>query len=147
MAGNDDSSVEEEVGHVVTLLEMQREGLLIAHYTEQRYARTKKHYANSDRFLECFGVRPATACTIYEDLQTTDIETAKIKGSPLELKYFLLGLYFLAHYPKESQMEPLFDYSRKWARDLVWQTVKRLQAASWWANMGNDSRWHSFLDE
>jgi hypothetical protein len=105
MADHNNSSLESEdpvPTHLVISLEMQ-----------EGYDRSKKHCTNLSHFLESFGARPSTACTIYEDLQKTNIVAAKIKQSPLQLKYFLISLYFTRHYPLKSQMmEPFFKIQK-----------------------------------
>lgn len=47
--------------------------------------------------------------------------------SDADVRYYLLSLYFLKNYPKESQIEATFDWSQKWARDRYWFWVKKIQ--------------------
>ena len=59
------------------------------------------------------------AATICEDLQKTDVEEARIKGSELVLKHFLIGLHSLRKYPKEEEREAMLDYSLYWGQDIA----------------------------
>ena len=47
-------------------------------------------------------------------LQTTQIDAARINGNELELKYFLMGTYYIRKYPRETDVEYKFDYSMSW---------------------------------
>lgn len=54
-------------------------------------------------------------------LQTTNIADAKIKGGELDLKHFLMGLYYLRKYPTEE------DHARNktWGARQINQAVMR----------------------
>ena len=111
--------------HVVTIEEMLSFGLELAGYKEPRVDRARAE-TNEERFAANFGVATATACTIYEDMQLTTIEASRIDGTPLELKYFLMALYYLRKYPTESDLEAKFDYSKYWAREMCWSMITKI---------------------
>ena len=122
-----DDGDDNEIKHLLTATEMMFQGLRLLRYTWRRIKRSKvKH--NMARFKTHFGLSPGTAVWIYEDLQRTTIADAKITGSKLELKYFLMGLHFLKKYPTEEDMTARFDYSNYWSREKVWKTAERIRA-------------------
>jgi hypothetical protein len=72
-------------------------------------------------------VKAATACQIYEDLQQTTIDESRIIGSELQLRFFLISLYYLRKYPEEDDLESTFDYSKKYISDQVWKFVEKIR--------------------
>ena len=111
------------VPHVVTAAEMLQAGLELL-YTKARIQRVKNHRTNITRFNIKFGVMPATACTIYEDLQKTTVVEAKItKPDHKALTQFLISLYFLRKYPTEDVIESTFDFSPRYASRKIWEMV------------------------
>ena len=44
---------------------------------------------NVDRFLSCFGTTPEAASAIFDDLQTTTIQQARIESKDIKFKYFI----------------------------------------------------------
>ena len=52
----------------------------------------KKKIVNIDRFVKKFGVDPATACQIYEWMQRTEIDEARLVGNDRDFKFFLIAL-------------------------------------------------------
>jgi hypothetical protein len=86
------------ISHIVTVGEMLDAGVKLC-YTEARAKRAKTE-TNAERFFESFGVMAKTACSIYEDLQTTSVASARVNNAnSSELSYFLIGLYFLCEEP------------------------------------------------
>lgn len=129
MLDDDDSSFEGvPIGHIVTEATMTKTGLSLF-YKEVRIKRAKKKdVTNSKRFLRKFGVKPVTACQIYEDMQQTTIEKARVVGNEKQLKFFLMALYYLRKYPEEDDLESTFDYSKKYIADKCWRFVGKIQA-------------------
>jgi hypothetical protein len=86
MEGTDSDESGLVVAHAVTGLEMLNEGLRIF-YTEERILRAELQSTNVSRFMSKYGVHPVTACTIYENLQTTTVVEAVIHNpGPTTLK-------------------------------------------------------------
>ena len=112
---------------VYTEGEVLRCGLRLAKFTSQRIKRAKK-MTNCTRFAELFGVSATIATQVFHDLQTTVFDDARLERIEADLEFYLMTLYFLKNYPKESQIEALFDYSRKWARSMIWFYAKKIQA-------------------
>ena len=128
---SEDVSSDEEnpppIGHILTVIEMQEFGVKLT-YNEKRTKRAKTE-TNEGRFLKSFGVTPKTACVIYENLQQTTNQTARIeKPDATALRYFLISLYFLRNYPTREDLERQFDYSRGWIAAKCWEWAKRIDA-------------------
>jgi hypothetical protein len=110
------SSVESDeqnlrVTHIVTANVMLDTGLKLL-YMERWIERVKGDQTNIDLFLNKYGIKPITACTVYKDLQMTDVEEARIVGSRKNLQFFMVALYFLQKYPNREDLERItFDYS------------------------------------
>jgi hypothetical protein len=121
-----DDSFEEDINHIVTMDAMLDRGLQLF-FTKERIVKAKKG-TNIDRFVKKFGVDPVTACKLYEWMQRTKVDDARIAGSPKDLKSCLMSLHFLRKYPTESDMESLFDYSPKYVSGLVWKFVTKICA-------------------
>lgn len=110
----DDSSSDEDslppVAHIVTDDEILERGLILARYQDTQIDRCSTE-TNITRFRNHFGPSPRVAATIYEDMQRTNIDEARIEGSPETLVVFLKACYFLRKYPKESQQESILSES------------------------------------
>jgi hypothetical protein len=119
-------SIEEDI-LVYTADEVLETGLLLVNFTEERIERAKET-RNRGRFEQQFGVSAEVAVAVFHDLQTTVVEEARVARSDADIRYFLLALYFLKNYPKESQIEAIFDWSPKWARGRYWFWATRIQA-------------------
>ena len=65
---------------------------------------------------------------IWEDLQTTEVEEARIPAEHLKVEYFLMAMHHLKRYPTEIKREGMFDILSKWGRDKVWYYVEKIQA-------------------
>jgi len=124
---NDECLEQEDVNHVVTFDGMLDFGLKLF-YISIRIERAKKKIVNIDRFVKKFGVDPATACHIYEWMQRTEIDGARLVGNDRDLKFFLIALYFLRHYPTEDEMNTTFQMSPKYISGKAWEYVKKLRA-------------------
>ena len=122
------SEERDDVQHIVTIVQMLKFGLELF-FTIARIDRVKNNATNVDRFTKKFGVKPVTACMIYEDMQTTTIEGARINNADEKtLKLFLISLHFLRKYSKESDMESTFNYSPRYISRLTWDYVYKIQA-------------------
>jgi hypothetical protein len=86
---NTDSSSSSAVKHILTACELRRFGLRLVNFADDRIGRAK-HASQRQKFVKQFGVRDATACCIYEDLQKTHIHDARVEGNALSLKKFLI---------------------------------------------------------
>ena len=141
---------EPPINHFVSPEEMMRIGLRLRGYTVKQL-KNAKGKANVFRFKHHFGVSPVTAVWIYTDLQTTTIADAKIKRGDLDLKYFLMGLFYLRKYPSEEDLSADFDYSKFWVRNKVWEKIKNMRALQykvivWEEHYQEGKRWVLSVD-
>jgi len=111
---------------IVTPDEMQEKGLALAGFEEERQARAPK--SNRQRFLDRYGSSAYQLCKIWEDLQTTDIDEARVPPKKLVLDYFFLAHHFLRHYPVESERHGDYDARSQTIREWVWYFVEKMQA-------------------
>ena len=121
------TSEEEEVAlHFVTVEEMRRVGLEIVGYRKKQLKRAKQKRRNQ-WFKQTFGISHLTASHVCCDLQTTDLEGARIVGSDRDLLAFLMALYYLKKYPTEADLERIFGYCQYTSRQKVWSMVENIQ--------------------
>ena len=88
------------VRHVVTPERIQYLGLKLVGYKSKRLKKSTSK-VNYSRFKAFFGLSPVSAAEIYHDMQTTDIEDAKVEGSRIDLRNLFIGLHYLWKYPTE----------------------------------------------
>ena len=82
--------------------------------------------SNTERFLAHFGASPETLCAIFSDLQTTQIEAARIANP--SILHFLMTMYWLKTISSEPVMAATFKVDEKTARTQVWKYVLVIQA-------------------
>lgn len=78
-------------------------------------------------FVDHFGSDPRVLKKIFLSLQDTNIEAAKVPEEYLNLKYFLMAMYFLTLYPKEKQIKVMWC-SRQTFENWVWCYISKVQA-------------------
>ena len=85
---------------------------------------------NVDRFRVFFNAHPRACASLWEDLQTTEIEAANINrmGRRRSLKEFFIALNFLARYPTEYKREGLWKLSRNTLRKSSWSYIECIGA-------------------
>jgi len=112
---------------ILTAKEVLDAGLKLVRYSEGRidraYAKT-----NTQRFKDHYGCSQFVAAHIFEDLQTTTIECARVEKKKVSIKYFLQALHFLYVYDIENRREPVFDLSPKTMRKWVWYYAAKIQS-------------------
>jgi hypothetical protein len=81
-----------------------------------------------ERFVGHFGSKPVVYAEIWEALQTTAIEDARIDDKDLHIKYFFMTLAFLKSYLTESQLSGTYRIDEKTARTWVRFYIKKIQA-------------------
>lgn len=85
---------------------------------------------NLERFRSHYGSNPIIYAQIWEDLQTTPIDEARISGADANtgLNYFLMSIHFLKCYPTEQQQVSRFQISDRTVREWTWFYLKKVQA-------------------
>jgi hypothetical protein len=147
--GNDDNN-EHNAANFLTPDEFLKIGLRLVGYTKRRIRRSKKR-SNVERFLGHFGSIPCICASIWEDLQTTQVEEARVPKERLNVQHFLMAMHHLKRYPTEVEREALFDISFKWGREKVWYYVEKVQALKaqkivWPADNFGDDIWCLTVD-
>ena len=126
MSDSDDENIDADHGVTVVISPdlMQRKGLLIANFDEERQDRAPK--SNAQRFLDRHGSTPIQLCVIWEDLQTTTLESARVPPEKLKIYYFFLAHHFLRHYQTESERHATNPVRAQTQRDWVWYFVEKI---------------------
>jgi hypothetical protein len=65
---------------------------------------------------------------IFEDLQMTEIDEARVDAETLCVDSFLLALHFIKCYHTENQMSGLFKICERTVRKWAWFYAKKIQA-------------------
>jgi DDE superfamily endonuclease len=112
---------------IYTPEEMLKQGLLFAGYKERSIRRCQEK-TNVERFFLRYGACPVVCCTIWEDLQRTDIPEAKVPVERRNLEYFLHAFHFLRHYETEHERAANTGWCRDTCRDWGWYYVDKIQA-------------------
>ena len=108
--------------HFVSVEQIRREGLLFARY-RRKQIRKAKPSVRVKWFKRAFGITHLTAAHVYRDLQTTDVEDAKIKGSPKQLENFLMALFYMKKYPFNNDLEREFGYTEETCSEKVCKCI------------------------
>ena len=117
-------------------------GLQLVNFTSKKVDRNKRS-ANESRFKGHFGSSPYVLAAIIHDLQTTNIQIAKVRSQDFQINQFLMAMNHLKAYPKEYEREATFNISNKTGRNHVWFYIIKVQALKeqkivWPNNFGND---------
>ena len=151
---SDDGLELSENHHIVMVAEMQQIGLQLLGYSDQQLIRGEDN-ENGKRFKSAFGASPSVLCSVYEDLQTSDIVdngfVVKIAGNYTSLKWLLISFHFLRKYPTEKDREYIFNVSERHSRTKIWDTLRRIQALkakkiTWPNDVGGDDIWIMSVD-
>lgn len=122
---------EEEDLLIVTDDEIMNVGLSLMRYSDEKIGRVDIK-ENLLRFCSLFGLTPIACAQLWEALQVTDLEDARVEGTLAQLeKYlrlFLMALHWLKCYPTEAQREALFQLNPKTCREWGWYFVDKIAA-------------------
>ena len=110
--------------------ELRLRGLLLVNYTRQRIKRAKTK-RNNERFAGHYGASPAIVAKIWEDLQTTAIEGARVHPNDLDIDDFLMAMHHLKRYPTDLEREPIFNVDCMRGRNRVWFFVEKIRQLKW----------------
>ena len=101
-------------------------GLLLVGFDADRQKRAKRS-TNLQRFIDHFGSRPNVYAQMIADMQTTDIEEARV-DEKFDLENFLMGIHFLKIYPRQSEQESTFKCCKATAKKWAWFYARKIQA-------------------
>ena len=79
------------------------------------------------RFMASYGSDPIVLAQIWEDLQTTHVDEARMKLTPEHLDHFLMSHYFVKQYPVEEVLAGVFNYCEKTCRKWCWEFLTKMQ--------------------
>lgn len=104
-------------------------GLTLLGWSEKQIRRPKEDECNLDRYSSMFGMQPHVMAQLWEDLQTTTIEAAKL-GDPSEKQLLKLhwGTHFLYRYPTGKESMNIWNKCENNVRDSTWDFVIKIQA-------------------
>ena len=122
----DDASDDADDVVVFAPSEFMDVGLRLVNYTTRRIKRAKTK-RNIERFIGHFGASPATVAKIWEDLQTTSIDEARVPPSMLNMDHYLMALHHLKRYPTDLEREAIFDVDGMRGRQRVWYYVGKIR--------------------
>jgi hypothetical protein len=84
---------------------------------------------NIDRFKTLYGSLPCVCAQIWDDLQSTHIQEARIHVTkPAAIKYFFMTLHFLKAYPKAAVLAGTFRVSERTVGPYLWSYIAKMQA-------------------
>jgi DDE superfamily endonuclease len=126
MADEDDDEHYGDVD-IQTAAEILTMGLLAKGFSEERLGKN-----NTDRkyewFQSAFGCSPVVVARMWTDLQTTEVEEARVDAKEGSIKDFLNTLDWLKSYQSETQREGPTGLSSKTLRKRCWSYCRKLQA-------------------
>ncbi|MEL7338863.1 MAG: transposase family protein [Bacteroidota bacterium] len=137
----DSSSDHDIVLSLLTTDEFLELGLSVW-YTDDRVA-TFNYERRVKSFVDFYGCKPKLVATLWEDLQRTDVNEARLAENRLVPKNFLMALHTLKKYPTDNERVGPWDINRDAGRDAVWYYLERIQALKaevivWPDNWGED---------
>jgi hypothetical protein len=79
-----------------------------------------------ERFRSCFGLDPKGCLALLHDLQTHDLGESHIVK--FNAYYFMMTLYWLRTYSKETQLAAQFNVSERTVEKVLWLYARAIQA-------------------
>jgi hypothetical protein len=139
-----------------TAAELLELGLLTRGFTQERIAKNKPERLK-DWFQTSFGCPPVVVSAMWNDLQTTGIDDARIGDDadadfiPISIYDFFNALEFLKCYLPEKKREGMTNLSAKTLRTRCWYCCRKLQALKhekvvWPDNLPHDTIWIMTVD-
>ena len=111
---------------VLSAVAILRKGLEYAGFSRRR--QDVDLSTNEERFRGFYGCNPIVYAVLLHDLQTTEIDEARIDLDEEGLKPFFVAIHWLYSYPTECQMAGRSGYCEKTCRKIVWFFAKKIKA-------------------
>jgi len=147
VADDDDNDLE-----IYTMDEMLEIGLKLLRWEDHQLARVCRE-TRVTRYRGHFGANPGVYAQMWEDLQTTTMEDARVAPSRRCIKQFHAALHFLYRYPAEIERETTWSNISHMdkLRNECWYFVDRIRAllalkAGWPADNFGDDKWVMSID-
>ena len=142
MSSDTEDSDISAVRSLLTSMEFLELGLSVW-YSPARLKTLRSMKTKISWFKDYYGCRPSVVATIWEDLQTTTVDEARLDEDRLNPKHFLMALHTLKRYPTDNEREGPWDINRDEGRGSVWYYLRKLQALKkekivWPQDWGND---------
>jgi len=146
-----DANSEIEDIEIYTPAEMLVEGLKHLGWDDSNMTMRLTTQTKKDRFRGHFGSDPHVAAQIWEDLQTTTIELARVPPSQRNLEHFFWAMHFLKRYPKSIEAEQVWKVSENTYVDYSWYYVEKVRALKglklgWPLDNFGDDTWIGTVD-
>jgi DDE superfamily endonuclease len=111
---------------ILTDDEVLAKGLLLVGFCAVRQARVDEE-TNEARFTDHFGSTPQVYAQLWEDLQTTDVDEARIDApNEADFNYFMSAIHFLTKYPSESERAGIFGRCERSCREWGWFYIRKI---------------------
>ena len=94
---------------ILTADEIMERGLELMGYDQHRQLKVKRA-RNIELFRRSYGSNPVVSAAILQDLQTTEVEEARIDSQKFNLDHFLMALNWLTKYPTEDDRSGRFKF-------------------------------------
>jgi hypothetical protein len=112
---------------IYTKNEVRQKGLSLLGWSEKQIGRIQNVTAD-ERLRSDYGANPHIIAQLWEDLQITNIDEARIDNAKYSIEDLLRALYFLRLYPTEVQAENKWHISANTLRDKTWYFVRKIGA-------------------
>ena len=104
-------------------------GLQLIKIKGNRWRKWKRE-SKEAKFKEYYGSSCKTVTKIWDELNNTSVDAARLLDKQKIPKYFLMSLYYLTIYPTMSRLADQFDVCKKTAETWVWVYIKKIRALS-----------------
>jgi hypothetical protein len=136
--------------NILTEDEMLSAGLKLLGWLQTQTSRVQLVTKHA-RFVGGFGAAPHVLAKLWETLQTTSIEAAKVDPKKHSLNDFLCTMHFLYRYPTEIEGHNMWKRSRNTTRKWNWFFVEKIRALKadlfgWPANNFGVLKWVLSVD-
>ena len=144
------SETEDELPENVTILspdEMLYQGLTLLGWKEERL-RKRKDATNQQQYTGMYGVNPCVSAQICEDLQTTQIASARIERIVVDKLHW--ALHFMYRYPTETERESQWKKCANTIRLACWYYIDKIRNLKHlkivWPKFRDDDIWVMTVD-
>jgi hypothetical protein len=139
---NDKEGSDDEMPSGLVILssdEMLVHGLQLLGWENKRLNR-RTTATNINQYSGMYGMHPGAVAQLSEDLQTTDIESARMKELSMDKLHW--ALHFLYRYPTETERESTWKKCANTVRNSTWLYVDKIR------NLKHQKIvWPKFLDD
>ena len=139
--------------YIIQEEEMMKLRLLSVKYDKDQLKRCGIK-TNQYLFKVTFDVLPTTICRIYDNLQTSTAEDTDtnpsqpmhLKGSKINLQWFLRTIYYLRKYLTEDNIDRVLELNKGLAQKKIWGIIEKIQCLEFKKitqpdDLGDDNIW------